>query len=200
MRLLFSFLFCLVITLSSAQRFSSEIFHEGFLVTTNKDTLQGELKYDLEANVVTMVVGEKAKTFSSHKIFFFEIFDKIFNNYRQFYSVPYNVNYDYKIPVLFEVVYEGKLSLLRREQIITQAVNNTAAYWGGGTVTQNVIKYSYYFLDDEGKITYFNGKKKELFRFMAKKQGEVKEFIKNNKLETDEMGDLIRITAFYNSI
>lgn len=183
-----------------AQRFSSEVFHEGFLVTTGKDTLKGQLKYDLEANILTLLHAGKTWSYSSQKIFYFEIFDKILNNYRQFYSIPFNVNFDYKIPIFFEVVYEGKLSLLRREQIIIQSTNSTSAYWGGGTVRQNIIEYSYYFLNENGKITFFNGRKKDLIKFMSKKETEVKQFIKENRLETDNAADLIRITAFYNSI
>lgn len=183
-----------------AQQFSSEVFHEGFLVTTEKDTLKGSLRYDLQANVLTLVGMGKTRSFSSQKVFYFEIFDSMLDNYRQFYSIPYNVNFDYKIPVFFEVVYEGKLSLLRREQIVVQAVNTSSAYWGGGTVRQNVIEYSYYFLDDKGKITFFNGRKKELLQYMSKKQSEVKQFIKQNRLDTNKSSDLVRITAFYNSI
>lgn len=197
----FSVVICLLIGFSGfSQRFSSEIFHEGFLVTSEKDTLKGDLKYDLEANVLTAVAAGRTMSFSSQKIFYFEIFDKIMNNYRQFYSIPYNVNFDYKIPIFFEVVYEGKLSLLRREQIVVRSVNASSAYWGGGSVRQQVIEYSYFFLDDKGKITFFNGKKKDLFRFMSKKQSEVRQFIKQNRLETDRSSDLVRITAFYNSI
>lgn len=170
------------------------------MVTTEKDTLKGKLKYDLEANVLTAIVGDKTKSFSSHKVFYFEIFDQLLNTYRQFYSIPYKVNYDYKIPVFFELVYEGKLSLLRREQIVLQTVSSTATYWGGGSATQPVIRYSYFFLDDQGTITYYSGKKKDLYRFMIKKQSQVKKFIKENKLDTDDMNDLVRITAFYNSI
>ncbi len=182
------------------QRFSSEVFHDGLIVTSDKDTLRGNVKYDLEANALTLVSAGKTKSFSSQKVFYFEIFDKIINNYRQFYSIPYNVNFDYKIPVFFEVVYEGKLSLLRREQIVVQTVNTTSAYWGGGNVRRNVIQYSYYFLDDKGRITFFSGKKKDLLQFMSRKQSQVKQFIKDNKLDTDESADLVRITAFYNSI
>ena len=149
---------CLIVGYGGfVQRFSSEVFHEGYLVTSDKDTLKGDLKYDLEANVLTAVAAGRTMSFSSHKIFYFEIFDKIMNNYRQFYSIPYNVNFDYKIPVFFEVVYEGKLSLLRREQIVLRSVNASSAYWGGGSVRQHVIEYSYFFLDDKGKITFFTG-------------------------------------------
>ena len=193
---------CLIVSgfMGMAQRFSSEVFHDGFMVTSNKDTLKGSLKYDLDANAITLVVAGKTRSFSSQKVFYFEIFDKILNNYRQFYSIPFNVNFDYKIPVFFEVVYEGKLSLLRREQIVVQTVNTSSAYWGGGNVRRNIIQYTYYFLDDKGQITFFSGKKNDLFQFMSRKQNEVKQFIKQNKLNTDESADLVRITAFYNSI
>ncbi|SNS86413.1 hypothetical protein SAMN05421640_1577 [Ekhidna lutea] len=200
MRIRFSLLFLSAALTLSAQQFSSEVFHEGFLVTTDKDTIKGDLKYDLDANLLSVIYRGKTMSFSSHKVFYFEIFDKILNNYRQFYSIPYTVNIDYKIPVFFELVYEGKLSLMAREHLVSQVVNSSSAYWGGGSRTQTIIKYSYYFMDDKGKITFFTGKKRDLLDFMVKKQSHVKKFIKDNRLDTDEMADLIRITAFYNSI
>ena len=184
----------------NAQQFSSEVFHEGFLVTSDRDTLKGSLKYDMEANILTVVKRGKTKSFSSQKIFYFEIYDQILNNYRQFYSIPYNVNIDYKIPIFFELVYEGKTSLMVREKIVSQTVNSSSAYWGGGSAQQFIIKYSFFFLNDKGKLTYYNGKKRDLFLYMSKKQSEVKKFIKDNRLDTDEMRDLVRITSFYNSI
>jgi len=186
--------------LSHTQRFSSEVFHDGYLITNEKDSVKGKLKYDLEANIITLVVGGKTLSFSSQKVFYFEIFDKILNNYRQFYSIPHTVNYDYKIPVLFEVVYEGKVSLLRRERIVSRTVNTTFTYWGGGNTFQNMIQYSYYFLDDKGDIRFFSGKKKDLLKYMSDKQSDIKQFIKQNKLNTEHASDLVRITAFYNSI
>lgn len=183
-----------------SQTFSSDVFHKGFLVTTEKDTIKGDLKYDLDANILTVVHRGKTKSFSSHKVFYFEIFDSILNNYRQFYSIPYTVNYDYKIPVFFELVYEGKLSLMAREHIVSQTVNSSSAYWGGGNTTRLVIQYTFYFMNNKGEISYFSGRKKDLLTLMRKKQSDIKDFIKENKLDTDEMADLVRITAFYNSI
>ena len=44
------------------QEFSSEIFHEGFLVTNNKDTIRGALKYDMQSNIVHVTERGKLKT------------------------------------------------------------------------------------------------------------------------------------------
>lgn len=200
MRYLFAFLLTTGSIGLSAQTFSSDVFHEGFMVTSEKDTIKGNLKYDLDANILTVIHRGKTKSFSSHKVFYFEIFDTILNNYRQFYSIPYTVNFDYKIPVFFELAYEGKLSLLAREHIVSQTVNTSSAYWGGGTGTRLVVQYTFYFLDSKGNITYYSGRKKDLLTFMRRKQTDIKKFIKDNKLDTDEMADLVRITSFFNSI
>ena len=192
-------LFLLSAFLGYTQRFSSEVFHQGYLVTNQKDSLKGKLKYDLEANIVTLIAGDKTLSYSSQKVFYFEIFDAVLNNYRQFYSIPHTVNYDYKIPILFELIYEGKTSLLRRERIVLRTVTTNFAYTGVGNI-QNVIEYSYYFLDDRGEISFFSGKKKDLMKYMSDKQSDIKQFIKQNKLSTDQAADLVRITAFYNSI
>ncbi|MEM7296948.1 MAG: hypothetical protein AAF391_01645, partial [Bacteroidota bacterium] len=66
------FLICVFIFIGIAgfsQRFSSDAFHEGFLVTSSRDTLKGDLKYDLETNVVTILSKGRTKSFSSHKVF-----------------------------------------------------------------------------------------------------------------------------------
>lgn len=169
-------------------------------MTSDRDTVRGKLKYDMETNIVSLVVGPKVRTYSSHKIFYFEINDEILNTYRQFYSIPSKVNFDYKIPILFELLYEGPISLLTREAIIQQAQSANSPYWGGSNYPRTVVEYSFYFLDTKGDITYFTGRKKDLFVIMRKKQNDVKKYMKDNHLDSDDVRDLIRITAFYNSI
>ncbi len=193
-------LFVALASASQAQRFSSEVFHQGFLVTNDRDTVRGKLKYDMETNIVTLAVGQKLRSFSSHKIFYFEINDEILNTYRQFYSIPHKVNYDYKIPILFELLYEGPLSLLTRESIVQQAQASNSPYWGGANYPRTVVQYSFFFLNTKGEITFFSGRKKDLLLIMRKKQNDVKKYMKDNRLDSDDVRDLIRITAFYNSI
>lgn len=162
--------------------------------------MRGQIKYDLEANIVSLIQGGKVKTFSSHKIYYFEINDSILNTIRQFYSIPYNVNYGYEIPILFELLYEGPLSLLTRESLVQQSQTTGSPYWSGTSFPRTIIQYSFYFLNTKGKISYYSGKKKDLFTILSKNQSDLKKYIKDNRLDTDDIRDLIRIAAFYNSI
>ncbi len=198
------FIYSIVVLISAftvnAQEFSKDSWHNGYLVTTSGDTVRGLVKYDLEANIVQLIRSNVVKTYSSHKVFYFQIYDQIVDNYRQFYSIPYRVANDYEVPVIFEVLYEGPLSLLAREAIAQETVNNSSAYWGGGGYIRTVVQYTFYFLDKKGTIKVFSGKRADLLMIMSSHQSEVKKFIKDNRLKIEDIRDLIRITAFYNSI
>lgn len=185
---------------SVAQEFSSRLFHKGWLVTEDQDTVRGDVKYDMETNAVQVVVeNEKIKTFSSKKILYFEIYDNLLKSYRQFYSIPYQVESNYKVPILFEVLYEGKTSLLVREKIVMTTDPYSQAYFNGPAATSEKLAFTYFFVDTQGNMTQYNGKKNHLYEILDENEM-VKEYVKENRLKTDEMRDIVRITAFYNSL
>lgn len=189
-----------------AQDFPSELWHNGKLVLLSEDTIVGKIKYDLQNDAVQINVRNVLQTYSARKIFYFEIFDETIESYRHFYALPYNVQSNYQIPLLFEVLYEGRLSLLCREEIVTESVPqyNSYPYSNYGTRPYNQsrarLNYKYYFLDEKGEIQYYNMKKNELMSFFKKRQQQIKQYIKKNKLKHDKMRDLVRVTAYYNAL
>ncbi len=185
----------------NAQYFPSEYWHDGWIVTDDVDTLRGEIKYDLTNDLVQVKSRDRLNTFSSRKIVYIEFYDKTSENYRQFYSLPYAVNYDYKVPMLFELLYEGELSLLAREAIIQETVPAVQSYsFSGYNQTRQRLDYSFYFLDKKGNIRLYTGKKPELQDAMRDRWSEVKPFMKKNHLSPDKIRDLVRIVSFYNSV
>ncbi|UII30133.1 hypothetical protein LVD17_17705 [Fulvivirga ulvae] len=183
-----------------AQIFPSEVWHDGKLVLLEGDTLVGQVKYNLETDLVQFTRdNQTVKAFTARKLLFFEIFDKTVNRYRQFYAIPYNVKSNYKAPVMFEVLYTGDhLSLLSREAIEYQVANYP--YSMSGTYTRLELVYTHYFLKPDGSITLFTGKKKDLQWVMNKKSSEIKRYIKNNKIRIDRRADLVKLVAYYNSL
>jgi hypothetical protein len=149
--------------------------------------------------MVTLVKNESVIAFSSHKLIYFEIYDEDYKSYREFYTIPYKNTSNYVTPVLFELQYESVLSLLSRENIVMETSSLGYGY-GLPIVSQPSVRYDFFFLTKAGKITQFSGSKKDLLRILAKKKNELQTFIKSNRLKTDELRDLVRIIAFYNSI
>lgn len=184
------------------QEFPSRIWHEGYLVTAKEDTVRGLVKYDMDTDIVQVIVNEdQVKTYSSKKILYFEIYDKTVKNYRQFYSLPYQVRLNYKTQSLFEVLYEGPLTLLVKEKIVLVADPYNQSYYNGPNVSREKLAYTYFFINQKGKMMeYTTGKKSDLLDIMDKNPGKIRNYIKENRLKTDKMRDIVRITAFYNSL
>ena len=191
---------CLVLWSSDglAQQFPSEMWHKGFVLTAQRDTVVGEIKYDMVANSIQVRARKKDYSFSSHNLLLCEFLDATIDSKRRFYSMPYELQKGFKARVLFELLFEGPTSLLSREEIVRETTPTNNIY--GGPISRNRLKYDYYLLDNKGSIRYFSGRRQDLLALLSDKSRELKSFIKQNKLKTDEVRDLIRIIAFYNSI
>ena len=198
MRIIFYFVLLLYSTWSFSQ-LSSREWHKGIVVTTNQDTISGEIKYDFSSNMITLITNESVSAFSSHKLMYFEIYDESYKSYREFYAIPHRNAANYLTPILFELQFEGVLSLLSREKIIIETSSVGYGY-GVPIISQPTVRYDFYFLTKAGKLTQFSGSKRDLLTILAKKKNELQSFIRGNRLKTDDLRDLVRIIAFYNSI
>ena len=192
---------CMIVSLSGlCQKFPFQYWHSGHAVLTTGDTLNGEVKYDLVKDIIRVNTGSKIHTISARKIFFFEILDVTVDTYRQFYSLPFNLTTDYKSFLIFEVVFEGQMTLLARETIENKTSQYNSQYWSGGTYSRQVLTYDFYFLDNKGNITFFTKKKRDLISILYKKRSEIDKYIRKNSLKMDRKRDLARIISYYNAI
>ena len=191
---------CLAPFYGYAQEFPFQVWHEGKIVLMNDDTLSGQVKYNLEGNVVQYEHKQQVKAFSSQTVLYFEIFDNIFESFRYFYSLPYYVQPNYKTPIFFEVLYEGPLTLLAREYTVEETVQHYSYYYRNHYSTRTRLAFDYFFLDQTGAIRKYSSKRNDLFEIMKKKESEMKKFFKKNNLRYDRREDLIRAAAHYNSL
>jgi hypothetical protein len=192
-------LFTAISTLSMAQRnWPSELWHDGKVVLLDGDTLKGQVKYDFQLNTVQFVINDrKAEIYHARKVLYFEIFDETVHRYRKFFVLPYSNPSNYKAPVFFELLVEGRITLLSRE-FLEYRTYNSAFY--GGSYSRLVQTYDYFLLKEDGTIKDFRGNKNELLALMGNKGKEVEKYVKANRLDFDEKYDVARIVAYYNSL
>ena len=197
----FSSVFVLLFFLSVpvvAQQFPSDLWHEGKIILLEGDTLKGNVKYDLQQDLVQYGVADQRTTaFSARKVLFFEIFDTSVRKYRQFFALPFTTTSGYRAPVFFELLEEGKMTLLSRESVEYRTYSSP---YYMGSYSRLVLVNKYYFLDEKGNIAEFTGNKNDLLDLMNKKSDEVEKYIKANKLRFDDKYDFAKIVAYYNSL
>ncbi|WP_339876667.1 hypothetical protein [uncultured Algoriphagus sp.] len=190
-------------------QFPSQIWHKGNIYSADGQVYGGQIKYDLENNVVQLQ-DKTVNTFTAANVTYFELFDEVYGGIRKFFSLPYSLNSDYETPMFFEVLTEGDdLALLCREYVATDSRGmNSYGMMGGYGMNpfyspQSMMGYrlafKYYFLKN-GKIEQYSMKKKDLFEMLPGHDDQISLFMRKNRLDYDKRGDLLRITAYYNEL
>lgn len=199
MRVLFVSLFFFLFSFTcQAQQWAFQMWHEGKIILEAGDTLKGMVKYDLQQDLVQYNNQRgKVEAFTARKVLFVEIFDRTVKQYRQFYSLPYSVTGSYKAPVFFELLAEGKLTLLSRESLEYRSYSSPYYF---GSYNRLVLVYKFYLLKENGDITEFVGRKSDLLNLMGRQSEAVEDFIRENKLKIEERDDFAKIVKYYNSL
>jgi hypothetical protein len=182
----------------SAQEWPFELWHDGKIVLASGDTLAGLVKYDLQQDLVQFNNQSRVvEAYTARKVLFFEIFDTTVDQYRNFFSLPYNATTGYKTPVFFELLVEGHMTLLARENLENRTYSSPYYF---GSYSRLVLVYKFYLLEESGNITEFRGKKADLLQLMGRKAEAVEGFIRQNKLKIEERDDFTKIVSYYNSL
>jgi hypothetical protein len=182
----------------TAQDWPFELWHDGKIVLLEGDTLKGPVKYDLSQDILQLNLHNKIEAYSARKVLFFEIFDITVHRYRQFFALPFTSPAGYRAPVFFELLEEGKMTLLAREAL--ESKSYSSPYYYGGSYSRLVLVYKYFFMSDDGTIEAFTGNKNDLLDKMGKQAPDVEKYIKDNRLKYDDKYDFAKIVAYYNSL
>lgn len=184
---------------AAGRQWPMELWHDGKIVLLDGDTLKGKVKYDLQQETVQFNTSDqRIEAFSARKVLFFEIFDITVNRYRQFFALPFSATSSYRVPTFFELLEEGKLTLLSREALEYRTTTSSSYY--GGTYTTIQMVYSYFFLDESGDIKQFIGNKNDLLDLMGPKADAVEKYMRANRLSYDDKYDFAKIITYYNSL
>jgi hypothetical protein len=193
-----SFFLFLMSFCANAQQWPFELWHDGKIVLEQGDTLKGLVKYDLQQDLIQYTSKDNVvEAYTPRKVLFFEIFDSSVHQWRQFYSLPFTTGGAYRAPVFFELLEEGKMTLLSREALEYKTYG-TPYYLG--SYSRQVLVTKFFLLDEKGNIDPFVGNKRDLLDLMGKKADDVQEFMKTNRLDYTDKYDLAKIVQYYNSL
>jgi hypothetical protein len=180
-----------------SQRFPFDFWHDGKVVTEDGDTLRGKIKYDPQNDLIQIGIGTRYESFTPRKVLYYDLVDATTKTFRKFYALPYAVSGDYRTPVFFELLTEGKYTLLCREALEQVNVNSFYYYGGGSRV---ILVYRYYLLKENGSILQIGRDKDDLMNLMQDRRDEIRKYIRSNHLNLDRRPDLVRAILYYNSL
>ncbi len=180
------------------------MWHPGVVVLNDGDSIRGNIQYDFKTNLVQLAIDGQVKAFSSQQLLSVSFHGQYFKRFRYFYALPYNINGSVDVPIFFEILEEGPITLMSREYVVVQNNNNYNSPFYRGTSrtlsSRSILSYDYYFLTTDGRIVQYTEKKKDLLAFFGKYQNDVEKYMRKNKLRSDRQLDLIKITNYYNEL
>lgn len=185
-----------------AQRYAQDYWHKnGKVKLEDGSVYEGDLKFDLENEIVQLQVDGVLKTFTSRKIQAFEFFDTFEQKDRYYYALPYAKVSNYKTATFFELLLQDTpVSLLCRESLTTQTYTNNSPYYvyQGPPITRTVIKNEYYFLYKNGNIALYDGTKKGLLYLLRDREKALKDYLRDNRVNFENKNHLMDLINFYN--
>lgn len=203
----------------SAQQPSDEWYVGGVKLTDNSYR-RGQVKYDLKRDIVQLRVDDLTETYSPRQLISFNVasFTDEDRKARQgltpsktFYSLPLINKNGYKQLHFFEVVVEGKATLLAREYEKNIIANNGQRVIKGRSVKGAVVSDPEELIESElahhmyigtldGTIRKLPLKRKGVLALFNDHQSSLKEFIKQEELFLNKLPDMARLFRYYNSL
>lgn len=187
----------ILLVCAKGQQFPFEFWHDGRAVLDTRDTLRGKIKYDPQNDMIQVEIQSRFESYTSRKVIFYEIFDQTLDNYRQFYTLPYSVSGGYKTPTFFELLTEGKITLLSKEAVEYRSSNAGFFY---GNISRLVLVHKYFLLREDGSILRVTGSKNEFLSLMGSREKEIRDYMKENRLGLERKIEITRVINYYNSL
>lgn len=202
-----------------AQDFPSELWYLGELQLKDGTRLKGNLMYNLEKDIVQLEREERIETYSAQQVISFVLTMPDSDDtqkqagYRYFFSLPLANHTGYKRLRFFEVMVEGKATLLVREYI-TMVTDNTNWQRNMGNLrgfsrmdaqslrpnTRRVLAHKMYLGSLDGKIHEIPRKRRQVLHLFSDHEKTMKKYIKAKKLRLDRIEDMARFFIHYNRI
>ena len=199
--------------LIQAQQFPSDRFHLGSVTLNDGTEMKGRIKYDLESDVILITEQGKSNivTLSANQFQFFSIDGGRDGARRGFYSVPVVNKSGYKRPRIFELISQGRISLIAREFVATRTRTSSPVSYrrsmydpfydpSNRIVSYSYLAYNLWLIDENAEITELGENKNEVVNAFPYHHAELRRFIKKEKLKVDKIEDLAKLVTYYNSL
>lgn len=163
----------------------------GVIHLTDGRVLSGKLQCQMQKNVVLYQSEDGIQTYPAILIKYFEVRDKKFGRGQIYYSSANKVDGYSQKAKFYELITQGKLTLLSREKLVKK-------YRPKGRVWFEVSQF--YFQINLGLIQTLRPTKNNILKIMSEHAIDVNNYIKLYDLKINDKADLKLIFEHYNTL
>lgn len=162
------------------------------------DTLTGlNLRYNVYRNELEVLANAEKKDVKAIQGDDLKSFSLKHHGRQTLFVNAQNLKTDKPLTGFYEVLADGKLTLVKHYWVQSIRPNYNAAFGTGDKNTRINIQDDYYVISN-GKAEKISPGKKSVTAVMKDKEGTVSKYLKDNNVNYKSEDDLIRLFAFYN--
>ncbi len=186
------------------QNFSKEYWHKGEAYLFNEENIKGSIRYDLDQNNITVRTSDnKLRSYNASQVEQFWIQDELQKRVRYFYALPQVVKDDYRVLYFFELLTEGKITLLCRENFVVRQAGYYSPYMWGGWVNGGsyvVQEDDYFLLDNEGNVVDVEESREAIMDLFGEKKEVMELYLLDHDNKLRNRDDLLKTIRYYNEV
>ena len=203
----------------TAQKLNKHDWAVGEVILTDGDTLKGAVSYYFQKELI-QVKGSNGlvQTFSPVNVTRFRVFNQQhqqFQTFRPFLYAPNPEEPTFKTPTFFEVVTEGKYTLIKRSHYVIRNLDPIPAYTTKGQYYEPYPEMqkeaalnnyqlarlnAYYLFTPENEIIPLRHPKKNLEKLYRDKSAPMKAFVQRRNLSYNNPVALTHVVQYFNHL
>lgn len=176
------------------QYFAEEHWHEGRVELTDGQVHRGQLRYQLQENMVQFKSEELVRNFNSAQVEYFQFYDEAQDSIRHFYALEYDQRMQF-----FELILNGTLTLLNRQELIIRYLNGFGRF---GTTMQTIseVNNNFFILFPDSDVRKLPTSKRAFVDELPRYRNQTDDFIRRYRIRLRQTEDLLRTVYFYNRL
>lgn len=189
-----------------AQDFEAGVWYEGEVMLNSKAQEKGLIKFDFEDNSIQVKNRNKIQTLFANQFISFSVYESLSDIRRVFFVIPYAENNGYKRPQIFELLFNGKISLVARSTPLysptTYPINKRLEIYkdfDASTITQ-YVSYELFLVDDDGNVQRLKRNKKAVINAFPDNKDSLARFIKEKKVVVSRPLEMLELVSYYNEL
>ncbi|WP_420153568.1 hypothetical protein [Siphonobacter sp.] len=164
-------------------------WYSGKVELQSGEWLTGELHFNTDLGLLEFSMDGVTNVLSAQKVASFYYYDEEANRMRTFIVESF-AHRDRLVPTFFEVLVDGRIRLLGREQVLKVPFHD-----------EKQKKNVYYFQHPNGQIVKYKGRLRQIYKTLPNQQDEVSFFVNRVKwYRYDEEKPIVELFRYCNSL
>lgn len=175
-----------------------ESWHQGTLLLTSGDKIEGSLKYELSINSVVYNDNGTAKTYHASQLIGFTVYSKDKDVIRTFYSKTVTNSKGYREKIILESLLEGETNLFGREYVFYKRPYGMNRLGDAERIPE--LSYHFYIEKAPNNFVELGESRNSVAKAFAPNSKEIKKFMKRNKTDYRSLLDMMELIEYYNQL